>query len=333
MHSTLDDIHIAPVDDARQIAQLVNDVWHSQYPKDSNLTIWPEAFFDWQFLHTPKDHPAICLGAYRGQELLGVHCGDIWIGRDTSNIEDRLTFLSCVSVRAGPHRHLASSKLLEAMRRWSDDNGAHQFFGFVNPRESAMVGRKYWMSRTGLSLSFLQGARQWQLLPQEISAVRETACDDLVVDLDRAVKFLSQRLNGSDTETMSRVYWSSSRIEHQLRFKSLADVSQVTDGDDDALCNYSIMQTYGGWNTAYIDFLAASHGRLDLLQAVLNKSLAKMRAKGCERIMILGTPTNRDEDLKAMRFTPCIPSYAPLLATWNTVPFFKPSSKLAMVYR
>jgi hypothetical protein len=333
MSNIFDDIRVAPIANPQQIAALVNDVWHKQYPKDENLSIWPEAFFDWQFLQVPSVHPAICLGAFFNDSLLGIYCGDIWTVRQADGAEERVTFLSCVSVQIGPHRHHASEKLLNAMRDWSDQNGSHQFFGFVNPRESAMVGRRYWTSRRGFSHSFLEGARQWQLHPDHFTRVKDETHDTSDTDLDSAAQFLRERLDENAKDAHCSLDWPLLRIKHQLRFGALADCVQVRDGADQGVCSFSMLPSHGGWRVGYIDFLAAPDGRPDLIQTALQKALATMLAAGCKRILTLGGPTNRDKDLETLGFMPCIPSFAPLLVTWNDNTFFKPHSRLAVVYR
>jgi hypothetical protein len=333
MSCSLDDINVSPVTNANQIAELVNAVWRKQYPADENLTFWPETFFDWQFLQAQADHPTICLGAYVNNCLIGAYCGDIWTVRQPDGAEERVTFLSCVSVQSGPYRHHASEKLLNAMRDWSDQNGSHQFFGFVNPRESAMVGRRYWTSRRGFSHSFLEGARQWQQHPDHFIELKSDAHGTTDTDLDSAAHFLRERLTENAKDTPCSLLWSPFRIKHQLRFKPLADCVQIRDGADQGVCSFSMLPTHGGWQVGYIDFLAASGERFDLIQLALQNALAIMQANGCKRVLTLGGPTNRDTDLERLGFMPCIPSFAPLLVTWKDNNFFKPHSRLAFVYR
>jgi hypothetical protein len=333
VRSRLDDVRIAPLTDARQIADFVNEVWQAQYASDANLNIWPTAFFEWQFLQAPQVHPAICLGAFFGCELLGVYCGDIWSVFDVNGIEEKLTFISCVSVRKNPRRHQASSELLTAMRDWSEKHGSRNFFGFVNPSASTMVGRRYWTSRAGLTNSFMAGPRQWQILPERLAMVKEGGRVEDVPDLDRASLFLFRHLTAMTAGEQCAVHWPLSRVRHQLRFGTLADFSHLTDGEDQALCSYSIMPANGGWCIGYVDFLAATNSRVDLLRRALNDCLAKMRGRGCKRVLAMGAPTNRDEDLEALGFMPCIPSYAPLLGTWDNEPTFLSGARLAVVYR
>jgi hypothetical protein len=219
------------------------------------------------------------------------------------------------------------------MREWSNENGAHQFFGFVNPGESAMVGRKYWTSRAGFSHRFLEGARQWQLRPENFLAARSPIQECREPDIDKIAAFLKQRLEDNARHATCAIVWTLARIKHQLRWSSLADVAHVKDGNDQAVCSFSAMPTHSGPHTGYIDFLAGTNGRRDLMKSALNRALASLKAMGCERILTLGAPTNRNQDLEELGFIPCFPSFAPLLVTWSDNSFFSPQSKLAVVYR
>jgi hypothetical protein len=333
MLRSVEDIKIAPISDAKSIAELVNDVWHQHYPSDPNLTVWPSEFFDWQFLNVPTGHPSICLGAYLNDDLLGIYCGDIWTVEKKDRARECISFMSCVSVRSGPRSNDAAAKLLAAIQSWSGEHDSYHIYGFVNPRESSMVGRRYWSTRRGCKHCFPESPRQWQIRP-DLFANTAPECDEKAdLDIESAAQFLHTNLTQESNRRECSLVWSLPRIKHQLRYGGLATATQELEGRDQAVCGYNILPTQGGQKVGYIDFIAASDGRDDLLKRAATRALANMKAKGCARILTLGEPTNRNRSLQDLGFVPCIPSFTPILVSWTNQTFLNQSSHLAAIYR
>ena len=325
-------ITIKPLRKAKIIADLVNSVWQAQYPDDRNLCIWPEMFFEWQFLAQQHGRPSICLAAYLGDEPVGLHCGDIWDLNSPGPATARATYLSCVSVRKIHVRQHVSDHLLAAMKSWSAGHGAHQFFGYVNPSESKMAGRRYWSTRR-MAFAFLSGGRQWQIIPERLLSQTHAKPIHDHLNLDAAVDLLHEKLGQYSSVAQLGVVWTKSRIRHQLRFAEFADVIQVWDGADQAVCNYHVLPTHGGWNICNIDFIAASKNRIDLAGAALQRIAAIALSRNCRRILTTGTPTNDGQFLEKLGLVPCIPSFTPMMATWSNDVLFGETTSLKLFYR
>lgn len=327
-------VDVASAFDADAIAEVVNEVWHNQYPEEKKLVLWPPPFFDWQFLKVPPSHPAVCLGARVEGELVGIFCADIWPVLLPNGDTDHVSFLSCVSVKPIRARYHVSAALLQAAQHWSEQHGARQFFGYVNPAESDLAGRRYWTSRKGFHHAFVGGSRQWYLS----APMTDAAPLDTTAGSPPSLTLVAQTLLRDRRDRVARtraasLVWTEARLVHHLEFDGIASSSAVITDDAYAICSFYALPQKNGASVGYIDFLAASSPQHPLAGQALSDAVWRLRAKGCSRIFSTGEPGNDDKLLQTLGFVPCFPSYAPMVAGWGGALGFDQHTKISAFYR
>lgn len=320
------------LEDAEEIADLVNEVWHMQYPDNSLLPQWPAEFFDWQFLRAGPEHDAVCMGVFIGGAPVGVYCGDCWSIRFGGH-EDRATLLSCVSVRSDARHPAVAASALASMREWSEHHDSHYFFGYVNPDGVEGVGRRYWTTRRGYRSVFLRHPRLWQLDPERSPLCSGGFPPSAPVDLDVAARQVRQLLDAHRADEAILFDWPAKRLTQQLRY---GDIAHTVGGRsrDDGICSYYILPTRDGASLAYIDFLTFAADAPERAAPVLGEALARMREQHCRRVFIQGEPLHGPALLKRLGFVPCFPSYTPLMLAWDEhVPLPSGDDAALVIYR
>lgn len=317
------EIRVEALDDREQICRLVNGVWAAQYRNVPVLPKWTPEFFDWQFLRVPDAWPAVCLGIYRNDELVGMFCGDCWPLRMNGG-DTRATLLSCVSVSVEARHPAVAQAGLNGLRDWSEEQGSHYFIGYVNPASSDAAGRRYWTTRRGYSHAFSTLSRQWQINPMNVpqrfdeAADAGPGCIDPDGDtLDSAVALLRAQMDALADSEIVTLDCPEARLRHQLRFDPIARSVVLEQGGETGVCAFYVLPTHGGAHVAFVDYIAASNPDGPLVERVFARAIATMKTARCDRAFVLGHPNHDDALLERLGFRPCFPSYAPLIVSWD----------------
>lgn len=317
------EIRVEALDDREQICQLVNSVWGAQYQHAPVLPRWTPEYFDWQFLCVPDAWPAICLGIYRHDVLVGVFCGDCWPLRINGD-DTRATLLSCVSVSPEARHPAVAQAGLNGLRDWSEGNGARYFMGYVNPASSDAAGRRYWTTRRGYRHSFSTLSRQWQINPlnasERVDAPTAGAGNSGLDDrsIDAAVTLLRSRMETLADSGIAMLGCPEARLRHQLDFAPIAHPIVIEEAGETGVCSFYMLPTQGDAHVGFIDYIAASDPDGPLVEQVFDRAIAVMKAARCDRAFVLGYPNHDDALLERLGFHPCFPSYSPLIVSWDS---------------
>lgn len=320
-------IRVEPLDNPTLICGLVNAVWSAEYASATVMPNWTPTFFDWQFLSVPAGWPAICLGIYLGDALVGVYCGDCWPLVMDGN-ETRATLLSCISVAPEARHPSVAEAGLNGLREWSEAQESHYFVGFVNPASSAGAGRRYWTTRRGYRHAFSTLSRQWQINPMtvpEASGAGATGCRMYEIEdgfdggtgLNKAATLLCAHTNRLAERGVATLVYSDARLRHQLRFGSIARAVVIEMQGAIGVCSYYVLPTHAGGRVGFFDHIAASTPEGALADQAFACAIARMKAEACDRAFVLGRPNHDDALLSRLGFRPCFPSYAPLIVSWD----------------
>jgi hypothetical protein len=184
------------------------------------------------------------------------------------------------------------------------------------------AGRRYWTTRRGYMHAFSQLSRQWQMNPmtsrlaeRKYAATGEPSSSS--GEISDAVALLQDRSSGIAKREVATLQCDDSRLRHQLNFGSLARAAVVRKGPAIGACSYYTLPNTAFGNVAFFDYVASTDDDGCLADEAFSGCIQALRERRCEKAFALGEPNNDPRLLERLGFRPCIPSYSPLIVSWD----------------